>query len=31
MGIAITSGKPPQPDLAERLLDLLMDGLVTSR
>ncbi|MEO6087077.1 MAG: TetR/AcrR family transcriptional regulator [Umezawaea sp.] len=31
MGIAITSGKPPQPALAERLLDLLMDGLVTSR
>jgi AcrR family transcriptional regulator len=31
MGIAMTSGKPPQPDLAERLLDLLLDGLVTSR
>jgi AcrR family transcriptional regulator len=31
MGIAMTSGKPPQPDLAERLLDLLLDGLVTCR
>jgi AcrR family transcriptional regulator len=30
-GIAVASGKPPQPDLAERLLDLLMDGLVSSR
>ena len=30
-GIAIASGKPPQLDLAERLLDLLMDGLVASR
>ncbi|HEX6340636.1 TetR/AcrR family transcriptional regulator [Umezawaea sp.] len=31
MGIAVTCGKPPQPDLAGRLLDLLMDGLVASR
>jgi hypothetical protein len=31
MGIAVASGKPPQPDLAGRLLDLLMDGLVVSR
>jgi AcrR family transcriptional regulator len=31
MGIAMTSGRPPRPDLAERLLDLLVDGLVTSR
>ncbi len=30
-GIAIAAGKPPQPDLAERLLDLLVDGLVSSR
>ncbi|WNV86849.1 helix-turn-helix domain-containing protein [Umezawaea sp. Da 62-37] len=30
-GIAIASGNPPQRDLAERLLDLLMDGLVTTR
>ncbi|PRY35643.1 TetR/AcrR family transcriptional regulator [Umezawaea tangerina] len=30
-GIAIASGNPPRRDLAERLLDLLMDGLVATR
>jgi AcrR family transcriptional regulator len=30
-GIALASGNPPQREQAERLLDLLMDGLVTTR
>jgi hypothetical protein len=30
-GIALASGKPEQRDQAERLLDLTLDGLSTSR